>query len=111
MKLFAPGRICLFGEHSDWAAGYRRINGELECGHTIITGTNQGAYAEVKAHPNKLILRSRLGDGTRGEFQLTSRLDHVRQEDGFVGYVVRGRRYDIGNPEAYRQTLTDFKNA
>jgi galactokinase len=23
MKLFVPGRICLFGEHSDWAGGYR----------------------------------------------------------------------------------------
>ncbi|MCB0232804.1 MAG: GHMP kinase, partial [Anaerolineae bacterium] len=26
MKIFVPGRICLFGEHSDWAGGYRRIN-------------------------------------------------------------------------------------
>ncbi|MCB0002160.1 MAG: GHMP kinase, partial [Anaerolineae bacterium] len=25
MKIFVPGRICLFGEHSDWAGGYRRI--------------------------------------------------------------------------------------
>ncbi len=64
MKLFVPGRICLFGEHSDWAAGYRRINGELERGYTIITGTNQGVFAEVQAHPNKLIVRSTLGDGT-----------------------------------------------
>jgi galactokinase len=29
MKLFVPGRICLFGEHSDWAGGYRRINAYL----------------------------------------------------------------------------------
>ena len=25
MRLFVPGRICLFGEHSDWAGGYRDV--------------------------------------------------------------------------------------
>ena len=33
MKLFVPGRICLFGEHTDWAGGYRRINGAIEKGY------------------------------------------------------------------------------
>ena len=42
MELFVPGRICLFGEHSDWADSYCRINSEIEKGYTIITGTNQG---------------------------------------------------------------------
>ncbi len=36
MQIFVPGRICLFGEHSDWAGGYRRINGEIEKGYTLI---------------------------------------------------------------------------
>ena len=30
MRIFVPGRICLFGEHSDWAGGYRRVNADLE---------------------------------------------------------------------------------
>ncbi|MCX7044320.1 MAG: UTP--glucose-1-phosphate uridylyltransferase [Candidatus Sumerlaeota bacterium] len=47
----------------------------------------------------------------RGEFQLTSCLDRMRQQDGFAGYVVHGRRFDIGLPEAYRQTMIDFRNA
>lgn len=47
----------------------------------------------------------------RGEFQLTSCLDRLRQEDGFAGFIVKGRRFDIGLPEAYRQTLIDFRNA
>jgi len=64
MKIFVPGRICLFGEHSDWAGAYRRINAELEKGCTILCGTNQGLYAEVKPHPSKLILRTTLDDGT-----------------------------------------------
>ena len=41
MKLFVPGRICLVGEHSDWAGGYRRINAQIEKGYTLITGTDQ----------------------------------------------------------------------
>ena len=51
----------------------------------------------------------RLNLRERGEFQLTSCLERLRQEDGFTGYVVKGRRYDIGTPEAYRQTLATFQ--
>jgi UTP--glucose-1-phosphate uridylyltransferase len=47
----------------------------------------------------------------RGEFQLTSCLDELRKLDGFVGCVVKGRRFDIGLPDVYRQTLIDFPNA
>lgn len=65
MKLFVPGRICLFGEHTDWAARYRQNNAELEKGYTIITSTNQGVYAEVQPHPTSLILKTTLSDGTR----------------------------------------------
>jgi len=44
----------------------------------------------------------------RGEFQLTSALDRLRQMDGFQGLVIEGRRFDIGIPEHYLQTLQDF---
>lgn len=64
MKLFVPGRICLFGEHSDWAGGYRRTNAEIEKGYAIIVGTNQGIYAEIEPHPNALVLTSTAPDGT-----------------------------------------------
>jgi UTP-glucose-1-phosphate uridylyltransferase len=56
MRIFVPGRICLFGEHSDWAGGYRRINAEVERGYTLISGTEQGIYAEVEPHPTSLVL-------------------------------------------------------
>lgn len=65
MKIFVPGRICLFGEHSDWAGGYRRINAEIEKGYTLITGTNQGIYAEIEPHPTSLILYSTTEQGER----------------------------------------------
>ena len=47
----------------------------------------------------------------RGEFQLTSALDRLRQEDGFLGLVVEGRRFDIGLPEHYLETLRTFGTA
>ena len=46
----------------------------------------------------------------KGEFQLTSCLDRLRQEDGFSGYIVKGRRFDVGVPDAYRQAILDFRN-
>ena len=67
MKIFVPGRLCLFGEHSDWAGAYRRLNSKLEKGYTLLVGTNQGLYAEVKPHPTQLIVRASLSDGTAQE--------------------------------------------
>jgi UTP-glucose-1-phosphate uridylyltransferase/mevalonate kinase len=45
----------------------------------------------------------------RGEFQLTSALDRLRQEDGFLGLIIDGQRYDIGLPESYLETLRTFR--
>jgi UTP-glucose-1-phosphate uridylyltransferase len=47
----------------------------------------------------------------RGEFQLTSALDRLRQEDGMLGLLVDGRRFDIGLPEHYLDTLRTFAEA
>ena len=44
-----------------------------------------------------------------GEFQLTSTLDRLRQEDGFMGLVINGKRFDIGRPEEYLETLHAFR--
>ncbi|MDJ0634346.1 MAG: GHMP kinase [Xenococcaceae cyanobacterium MO_188.B29] len=63
MKLFVPGRLCLFGEHSDWAGEYRNLNPQLEKGYTLIVGTNQGIYAEVKPCPDQLIVQTYCGKG------------------------------------------------
>ena len=45
----------------------------------------------------------------RGEFQLTSCLDRLRKEEGIFGYLVKGRRFDIGNPDAYLNSLIEFR--
>ncbi len=65
MRLFVPGRICLFGEHSDWAGGYRRTNAQIAPGRCIITGTNQGIEAEVRPHPTHLVVTADLGGDER----------------------------------------------
>ncbi len=98
MKLFVPGRICLLGEHSDWAGGYRRINSDIEKGYALITGTNQGIYAEVEPHPNALVLTSATPDGTvHGpvEIPMNARalLDEA-QKGGFWSYIA-GVAYQV----------------
>jgi UTP-glucose-1-phosphate uridylyltransferase len=45
-----------------------------------------------------------------GEFQLTSTLDRLRQEDGFLGLVIDGKRFDIGRPDEYLETLQAFRH-
>ena len=49
--LFVPGRLCLFGEHSDWAGKYRSMNAAIAPGVAIVTGINQGIYASAAKCP------------------------------------------------------------
>lgn len=80
MKLFVPGRICLFGEHSDWAGGYRSINADIEKGYTLISGTDQGIYAEVNAHSTSLHLTSTTEDGEKQDpIEIPMQPDSLRE--------------------------------
>jgi UTP--glucose-1-phosphate uridylyltransferase len=47
----------------------------------------------------------------RGEFQITSGLDRLQQDLGMVGYLVQGRSFDTGLPDAYRQAMIEFRHA
>ena len=98
MDLFVPGRVCLFGEHSDWAGGHRRINSSIIPGYAIICGTNQGLKARVRPHSDRLIFRSSLThDGARQEFELPMRPDALLEEarkGGFFSYVA-GVAYQV----------------
>ncbi len=44
ISLFVPGRLCLFGEHSDWAGTYMMQNSDIVEGQSIVTGINLGIY-------------------------------------------------------------------
>lgn len=46
--MFVPGRLCLFGEHSDWVGGYRREISSLPPGHSakLMSIRHQAIYSE-----------------------------------------------------------------
>ena len=48
IELFVPGRLCLFGEHSDWAGRYTDINSEVLPGQAIVTGIDLGIFATAE---------------------------------------------------------------
>ena len=102
MKLFVPGRICLFGEHTDWAGGYRRINAAIEKGFTIISGTNHGLYADVKPHPTRLIMHSTLNDGTRQTREI------AMDRDALLAEAEKGGFFSYGAGVAY-QVMTHYR--
>jgi len=98
MELFVPGRVCLFGEHSDWAGGYRRTNSEIEKGYTLLTGTNQGIRARVGPHPGKLILHSTMENGRRigpYEIPMSKKALLAEAEKGDFFSYIAGVAYQI----------------
>jgi UTP-glucose-1-phosphate uridylyltransferase/mevalonate kinase len=98
VKIFVPGRVCLFGEHSDWAGGHRRINSEIEKGYTLLTGTDQGIYADVEPHPTSLILSATTPGGERtGPYEIPMEpkiLMEEAQKGGFWSYIA-GVAYQV----------------
>ncbi len=89
IDLFVPGRLCLFGEHSDWAGMYRTINSDLEKGQAIVSGLEQGIYAACEIS-EKFIVESDLEfyGGERLECVMDSeKLMEVAAGGGFFSYV------------------------
>ena len=56
VTLFVPGRLCLFGEHSDWAAEHGMHNG-----FCLVIGTDQGLSADVGAR-DSFVVETQLPD-------------------------------------------------
>ena len=46
----------------------------------------------------------------KGEFQLTTCLDKLRQQNDAIAYLVKGQYYDTGMPLFYRQTMLEYYN-
>ena len=44
----------------------------------------------------------------RGEFQLTGCLDSLQKEIGAIAYLAKGKYFDTGIPDFYRQTIIDW---
>lgn len=97
MKIFVPGRLCLFGEHSDWAGRYRKLNHEIVPGYALIVGTDRGIYANVRSHPQDLIVRATLNDRRSFNIKLpmnSAALLKEAKQGGFASYVA-GTAYQI----------------
>lgn len=90
LHLFVPGRLCLFGEHSDWAGGYRREIAELYPGHCIAVGTDQGIHARVRKRDGILAARSQLPDSNAESLCMPlepAKLQRIARTGGFWSYV------------------------
>jgi galactokinase len=98
MRLFVPGRVCLLGEHSDWAGGYRRANPAIEKGYTLICGTQEGIYADLARHPRALVLTATTSTGEHhGPVSLPLDADALlaeAQAGGFWSYIA-GTAYQV----------------
>ena len=44
-ELFVCGRLCILGEHSDWAGCYRHMNESIAVGQALVCLTNEGLFA------------------------------------------------------------------
>jgi galactokinase len=91
LEFFVPGRVCLFGEHSDWAGGWRRDNPALEPGRALLVGTEQGLYARARTLPGLLRLQATdEGGRRRGPFEIPmerAALLAAARAGGFDSYV------------------------
>ncbi len=89
-ELFVPGRLCLFGEHSDWAAEYG-----LHKGYCLVVGTDQGLSA-VAGRSDKFVVETPLPDSMGRDSgrtrQMTCRwdaetlLETAKDEEEFFRY-------------------------
>ena len=53
IELFVPGRVCVTGEHSDWAGGHRTSNPHITAGLAIVAPTpSNGLHARASRRPS-----------------------------------------------------------
>lgn len=89
INLFVPGRLCLFGEHSDWAGMYRTVNADIVKGQAIVSGTEQGIYATAEK-ADKFIMASggKIEQDEHWECEMdTAKLIAAAQQGGYFSYV------------------------
>lgn len=99
LNLFVPGRLCLIGEHSDWAGFYRTMNAQIVPGQAIVTGIEQGIYASVEKAEN-FIVESNLECYKGQSFSCTmdpESLKSIAYDGGFFSYVAGVASYVAEN--------------
>ena len=89
IHLFVPGRLCLFGEHSDWAGMYRSVNSGIEKGMAIVSGVEQGIYATAEK-ADRFIMTTSPGFPEEESWECemdTAKLLETAQRGGYFSYV------------------------
>ena len=93
-ELFVPGRLCLLGEHSDWAGGLRSRGGPAggsgpAPGRCLVVGTPQGLFARARqGRPGRLEMASCASPGDRLDAPLDPAALAERARSGsFFAYV------------------------
>ena len=103
IELFVPGRLCLIGEHSDWAGKYRSVNNKIEKGYAIVTGIEEGIYARVYLS-DKFIVRNK-AKKLYFECEMNyEKLKQIAESGGYWSYVAGvaacvKEQYNIGGIE------------
>ena len=110
VDLFVPGRLCIMGEHSDWAGKYRNINNNIEKGYAIVTGIEEGIYATAKIS-DKFIIRNE-ANGKYFECEMDyEKLKKIAEEGGYWSYACGvatcvKEQYNIGGIEVTINNVT-----
>lgn len=89
IELFVPGRLCLFGEHSDWAGLYKTMNANIVPGRAIVTGIEQGIYATVCKN-ERFVFFVEIEGLEQSSFSCEMdmhKLKEVAKQGGFFSYV------------------------
>ena len=110
IELFVPGRLCIIGEHSDWAGRYRDVNNKIEKGYAIVTGIEEGIYAKATVN-DRLIVRNTV---TNTEFNIDMDYEKLKEvaESGTYWSYVAGvalcikEQYNIGGIEIVINKVT-----
>lgn len=99
ISLFVPGRLCLFGEHSDWAGLMRSINADIAPGASIVTGIEQGIYATAEKADKFLFIDESGGDNANSfesEMNIAD-LKKTAMSESYFAYVAGVASYILEN--------------
>lgn len=107
MELFLPGRLCLFGEHSDWNAG------NVGFGEALVVSTATGVFARAhhhhQSHPAQFTFTA--PDGSAVTAGLSEReLRLALAEHPYFGYVLGAAAVFVAKYPAPPQSSVHIDN-
>jgi mevalonate kinase len=90
--VFVPGRLCILGEHTDWAGKYTTDNNDVVNGMVLVCATNEGLYATCREISDSIDIQfdhvSDEGDVSSISMTLNiEELTKVAQSSNFASYI------------------------